>query len=151
MACGGHAPKPGTLAADRAACDRGVLRSCVDLGLRYVEGERLGAPQDPIAARGLFERACEGGVLAGCHALGVLYQYSIGVAPNHARARDLYYRACKGGHLLGCVSLGGIDELLERPDRALRLYRRACAGHEPMGCRAACRLGDRTTCAATPR
>jgi TPR repeat protein len=141
-------PEPGTPASDRARCDGGTLRSCVDLGLRLVEGPRLGVERDPIAARALFERACDGGVLAGCHALGVLYEQAIGVAPNHARARDLYQRACAGGHLPGCVSLGGIDELLERPDRALLLYRRACAGGEPLGCKAACRLGAREACTA---
>ena len=131
---------------DRVAWDRGELRACVDLGLRLIEGERQGVAQDPVAARALFEKACDGGVLPGCHALGVLYQQAIGVAPNHARARDLYLRACRGGHLLGCVSLGGIDELLERPDRALLLYQRACAGGEELGCKAACRLGDARGC-----
>ncbi len=149
VGCGGPTRKlaqPGTAAGDRVACDRGELRACVDLGLRLIEGERQGVAQDPVAARALFEQACDGGVLPGCHALGVLYQQAIGVAPNHARARDLYLRACQGGHLLGCVSLGGIDELLERPDRALLLYQRACAGGEELGCQAACRLGDARGC-----
>ena len=48
------------------------LESCRALGVFYADG--TGVPADPVRARELFTRACDGGVAKACNNLGLLYQ-----------------------------------------------------------------------------
>jgi hypothetical protein len=53
----------------------------------------------------LHSQACTGGSLAGCVALGAMYEQGTGVRRDLARAVSLYRQACEGGNPRGCQSL----------------------------------------------
>jgi TPR repeat protein len=68
-----------------------------------------GMPKDEARAVQLFERACDGGSVMGCRALGLLYtDGSGGLTADAARARQLFERGCALGDQLSC-------ERLDRP------------------------------------
>ena len=52
------------------ACDRGLVRACVELGLLVAEG--VGVPRDAARARTLQEQTCAAGHPYGCALLGAL-------------------------------------------------------------------------------
>lgn len=82
-------------------------------------------------------KACEGGDMAACHALGHAYLMGMGVKQSRPVAEQLFLQACDGGHSQACSALGN-------------LYRIAIGG----GAKAeampafdkACALGDEASC-----
>lgn len=56
-------------------------------------------------AHDLYSRTCHGGDMDGCHRLGVLHAYGLGVAQDLARAYELYSRACDSGINAACDNL----------------------------------------------
>ena len=114
--------------------DRGW--SCNNLGLFYDDGS--GVEVDHDRARGLYERACDGGYALGCSNLGNLYDDGRGVEMDHDRARALYEQACDGGNALGCSNLGNLYDdgsgVEVDHDRARALYEQACDVGNALGC-----------------
>ena len=80
------------------------LESCRALGVLYADG--TGVTSDPVRARELFTRACDGGVSKACNNLGLLYASGIGVEPDPPRAAELYQKACDASDPLACRNLG---------------------------------------------
>ncbi|MBI1339496.1 TIR domain-containing protein, partial [bacterium] len=75
-----------------AACDQGHPMGCGNLGVLYKNGQ--GVAQDFGRARELYQRACDGGEVAGgCFNLGLMYANGQGVAQDFSRARALYQKA----------------------------------------------------------
>jgi TPR repeat protein len=88
----------------RSRCDKGDLRSCVNLGLAYLNGR--GVSKDTNAAANLFMVACDGNDPAGCVHLGDLFLTGEGwLKRDPANAAKLYQKACDGGDKLGCTKL----------------------------------------------
>ncbi len=85
-----------------------------------------------------FQRACEGGNLAGCYGLGVLYAYGDGVAQNYPKAIQLYQQSCSGGEMQGCDFLGDLYKngfgVRKDMKQAIDLYDKACKGGLNQGC-----------------
>ena len=119
-------------------------------GKAYDDGILAIKAQDYQKAAGLFAKACDGGKLAGCSSLGVVYLSGQGVVKDPARAVSLLNKACDGGYLLGCSSLGtlylsGQGELKD-PERAASLFEKACNGGNVLGCYNLAPLSSQTKC-----
>jgi hypothetical protein len=86
------------------ACDRGVARSCNDLGIAWFEGR--GGAKDPARAAAAYRKACELRDAVGCVNLGVMLLNGQGI-PADAGAASGYFRlGCDAGDLAGCTNLG---------------------------------------------
>jgi tetratricopeptide (TPR) repeat protein len=89
-------------------------------------------------ARPLYQKACDGGEMAGCNALGVLYEDGKGVAQDFAESLTLYQKACDGGEMSGCANLSGLyysGEGVAKNDALSRTFaQKACDGGFLDGC-----------------
>ena len=85
-----------------------------------------------------YERACNSGIAADCHNLGLLYHNGEEVAHNSTRAAQLYKRACDSAIAEACNNLGLLYHGGQgvRPDstRAGQLFWQACDGGIAIGC-----------------
>lgn len=117
----------------RQRCDTGRFGACVGLGLLYLHGSLV--PSDRARARGLFEKACDGGNRAGCGQLEALRSPTPELAsarvkvftsdhvwvngklvsqPLNLRVLPtllsslpvMFEKECEGGKQQGCVALG---------------------------------------------
>ncbi|MCZ7681281.1 MAG: hypothetical protein M5U28_21840 [Sandaracinaceae bacterium] len=95
-----------------------------------------GVTEDLSAARSIFERACTPEVLAGCRALGELYEEGRGAERDYGRARELYERACAGGET-GAASASATSTASRAACRAMTTRARALRSSLPR------RLGPR--------
>jgi TPR repeat protein len=89
-------------------------------------------------ARPLFQKACEGGNIAGCNSEGILYDYGRGVAQDFVQARALYQKACDGGEMAGCYGLGWIyhfgQGVTQDYAQSLISFQKACDAGYMDGC-----------------
>lgn len=86
-----------------AACDRGDLLSCANLGILYRHGR--GAPKNYARALTLFVKACEGGKEFACGYAGEMTYVGLGIASNEKHGAKLMRRACKRGDLWSCRAM----------------------------------------------
>ncbi|MGA2672528.1 MAG: tetratricopeptide repeat protein, partial [Terracidiphilus sp.] len=89
-------------------------------------------------AKPLFQNACDGGEMAACNNLGLLYEFGLGVTQDFAQARALYRKACDGGQISACTSLGTFfysgQGVLQDYAQAHALFQRACDAGDTGGC-----------------
>ncbi len=124
-------PKPTTSAASAGLTPAEFRSKGMEL---YKSGNYAGALP-------LLMRACEGGDMAVCSKLGVMYSNGEGVEKDEAQAVNLFRKACDGGELEACDNLGhyfeeyepGMD-VAKDPVQAEGLYRKACDGGNVRGC-----------------
>jgi hypothetical protein len=131
-------PAAAHVAAERG-CKLGNAAACVDLGVD--ESMALGgASQDFAAAHEHFTTACDGGAVAGCRYLGVLYHEGSLGSPDPVAAMKWFERACELQDSESCFNasvlivngmVGDID--LEAASRFMNK---------------ACELGDAEACSA---
>jgi uncharacterized protein len=132
-------PRDGALAARlyEAACERGVMQGCTNLGGLLTDGAE-GVPSNPPRAKSLLERACSAREAVGCANLGVLYERGVGVAADAARAAELYRSACDGESARGCVNFANMldrgNGVAQDSARAHSLWEKACERREGQGC-----------------
>jgi TPR repeat protein len=86
-----------------AACESGVVRSCLAAGLRYRYGRE--APRDARAAFRSFAKACAGGLEFACGYAGDMLYSGVGVEKREAEGAALMRRACAAGDGWSCASL----------------------------------------------
>lgn len=141
-------PSSATATADTKPC--GVTaraaedaKACDELGMQYLAGRDV--EKDDAAARGLFERSCNGGVVDGCANLAFMLEHGRGGAPDAARAVALNTQACGKDNATACFNLAAALEwgkagLTKDLARALQLYQKACSLKLPPACEAAGRL-----------
>jgi len=110
-------------------CDRGRAWACARLaGLLAADPATAGEAQVRIEA--LERRACDGGELAGCAALGA----RLLARPGQVSAGlPLLERACAGGQAEACALAAGAMQA-EAPARAVALRRQACRGGHAAAC-----------------
>jgi len=53
----------------------------------------------------LLEQACDGGHVAKCYDLGVIYRDGRIVDQDNLKAKELFKKACNGGDTRGCTAL----------------------------------------------
>jgi TPR repeat protein len=89
------------------SCDVRYAQGCQYLADEYAHGE--GVPKDEARGRvlyteaaGLHDKACAGGDIDSCHALGTMYRIGQGVPIDLALADRLTERACRGGLRQAC-------------------------------------------------
>ncbi len=94
---------------------------------------------DPRAAP-YYQKACNGGTMDACTALGICYWTgACNLAKSPQRGLELFQKACDGGDMdacgqLGvCYEMGGCD-LMKSGERAVAYYQRACDGGETSMC-----------------
>ena len=112
----------------RQACDGGQLESC-GKAADVVTDLQLSVEKDEIFR--LWEKACAGNKLDGCHRLGVELSRARGKDADTARAKAKPYlaKACDGGNGQACMDLARLLSRLEgKPaeKRAIALMGRAC-------------------------
>lgn len=139
-----HLCEPNAADDCKVQCDKGHAGSCANLGRLHLRG--AGVEKSEAKASEVFQKACDGGDVEGCGALGTLVAGS-----DAAKAVGLWTKACDGAVAGSCTSLGkaalegtGTDK---NPDKALALFVRGCDGGDPQGCASA---ADRTRMGKTP-
>ncbi len=154
--CGDADPAQETLSGltehYRAACAKGDMMGCYNLGVGYRDG--VGIPENKTTAASLFQRACEAGVMKGCLNLGLQYCYGQGVERDPGKGISMFRKACKGGIVGACGKLAvwqdpeapEAPEALEAPEAPEAPE--ATAGEEPSP---ADRLPDPPDCPAGTR
>jgi TPR repeat protein len=120
------------------ACKLRDYQACNNAGVMILHGMD-GAPRDPIAARRLFEHACDAPGKHGCGNLASCWEHGHGGPKDFRKAVELHLRACTTGNdAASCVSAGLlIEENSSQPEhrrRALELYERGCASNATGGC-----------------
>ena len=98
-----------------------------------------GAEERPqLSLEETYQRACDSGIAADCHNLGLLYHNGEGVVRNTARAAQLYARACDRGVAAACNNLGllyhGGNGVGRNSTRAGQLFGQACDSGFALGC-----------------
>ena len=53
-----------------------------------------------------YQKSCDGGVMAGCENLGLIYLLGDGVEQDTQKAKELFEKACKKRYARGCYRLG---------------------------------------------
>jgi TPR repeat protein len=118
-----HLCVPEQLADCEAQCDKGSMGSCAIAGRAYQTGR--GVQMDIVRATKLFDRACTGGSMQGCHRLGEIELQS----GSTEKARQLFEKSCNTGWLPACESFGqlGLSSPAAKVDVAT-VFKRSCAG-----------------------
>ncbi len=117
----------------RVLCDeKNNMTACVSMAQIYI------STGDYKTALNYFEKACDGGNMLGCGAIGDLYQRALGVKKNYKKAVKFYTKSCYGGEMAGCGALGdlymkGLGTDLSYA-KAMELYTKACDGGKEMAC-----------------
>jgi hypothetical protein len=97
-------------------------------------------PHDYALASGYYQKACDGGNMAGCQVLGYFYDKGQGVTQDYTRARMYYQKACDNGNMAGCTNLGTVFNkgrgVAQDYAQARSYYQKACDG----GIEGACTL-----------
>lgn len=118
-------------------CQKNEPNSCHRLAMAYRYGSR-GAKQDLAAARGLYKKACEGGLPAACADLGVAFEHGLGGPKDVDGAYAIYKKACDDGVPVGCSWLGTLYQngkgVERNPAKAAKLYQSGCNGGHAAGC-----------------
>ncbi|MCA9701145.1 MAG: sel1 repeat family protein, partial [Myxococcales bacterium] len=117
----------------REQCELGNADSCYNFGFLHVMGKVDGSTNRP-AAKLAFEKACEGGSLAGCSSLA--WQLDWKAEPE--RVEGLLAKSCEGGRRTDCHSLGTalLRGTLGKTDevRGEKLLADSCRDKNPVAC-----------------
>jgi hypothetical protein len=117
----------------RSACAAKSYASCFRLAVAYMRGD--GVPKDGKQMVALFEKACVGGLMRGCSALGLTYfKGEVSIKKNVKKAKAYWGKACDEGHALSCRDLGHLYKQAKKHRQALRYYAKACAKPDASGC-----------------
>jgi TPR repeat protein len=132
-------------AAATRGCKLGNAGACVDLGVDESMGLG-GATQDFAAAYEHFTVACEGGAVAGCRYIGVLYfEGSLG-GPDPVSAFKWFHTACEQADPESCFNAGVliIDGVAGDADlhAATEYMARACELGDADGCAAVDKIAE---------
>jgi uncharacterized protein len=127
----------------KRACELGDANGCFKLGaLARRSGSGSGGnilPERVELVMRSFEKACDGGVGAGCEAAGTLLSDGRTMSRDLPRAASFFENACNGGMPQGCYQLGLMSRAgdpVARNDRRSRyLIRKACVAAELPACR----------------
>ncbi|MEZ4269847.1 MAG: tetratricopeptide repeat protein [Myxococcota bacterium] len=119
-------------AAQAAACEKGDLKACTDLGRALVEGSV--GQRDLERARAVHVKACEAGAMPSCNALGTLHLRGLGGPQDEAQAEVLFTKSCDAADMDGCALLGRLRFINRRGKEARELLKRACDAGSFIGC-----------------
>lgn len=89
-------------------CELGHQPACFQWASE-LEKKTAGIPPDPEAAQRLYQQACDGGVWASCHELGLIYVEGRDHAISPLKAAALFRRACDNHHAASCTALAALD------------------------------------------
>jgi TPR repeat protein len=121
-------PPAPTLAALKAACDRGDGKACSDLADRYDDGK--GVAKNAVTALTLWTRACNLGVALDCQVAGRRIGNGLGTAKDPKRAAALLQRGCELNEGYSCEDLSAAYQdgigVPRNPALALELTEKAC-------------------------
>jgi TPR repeat protein len=121
-----------SMAYYQRACDRGIARTCTDLGLLFLD-EHGTIARDVARAQGLLVRACERGDGPGCRELASFLRER-----DPTRALSAADRGCEFGDREACIFAAESYEEGEGTNadlgRALDRYARGCASPALYGC-----------------
>jgi TPR repeat protein len=123
------------VAAAETACRAAVAAHPDEPRYAYLLGRTLHVKEDYEGARQAYEAAlAKGHVMAG-FALGILYEYALGVPEDFGKAAALYRQAADGGAFIGLRNLAGMYEsgsgVAQDYGEAARLYREGVDKGDP--------------------
>ncbi len=98
--------KAADVAAYKRDCDAGKWSACMVLGDLYGQdshSDDSGVPVDNALAAGFYGKACDGGLMDGCVALGSMLYEGQGAPEDKVRAAALFKKACDAGNRMGCT------------------------------------------------
>ncbi|MDR0746461.1 MAG: hypothetical protein LBE89_01045 [Helicobacteraceae bacterium] len=107
------------------ACKAGDKLSCA--AERYAKADAAAE----INEAGIYQYACDQGVMVGCYNLAVLHEPSKPLE-NKERAMSLFTLACENELSLACVSLGYLYP--ENSAKAEAMFLLSCEKEDPLGC-----------------
>ena len=135
------------LAPSRAinACNNGNTHMCYIVGRGYqnntvlIEGVNYGYfGSDDFKAVQFFTKACNGGDMKGCGALGSMYNEGKGTPQNKDKAAQLLTKACNANDALACNNLGVMYQngygMWGNKSKAKEFYNKACQLRSQAGC-----------------
>jgi serine/threonine-protein kinase len=93
----------GASQALKAACARGEMSACTNLGEMYADGQ--GVAENDSAAVPLLRRACDGGHMRGCARLGAIYAETNGAYADPKGAIRLLSKGCDAEEAAACSQL----------------------------------------------
>jgi len=116
----------------RRACTYGHNDACDTLGENYFKNGHY------LAARPLYEKACERGVMHACMGLGTIYRDGHDVKQDDVISREYYEKACALGSQNSCISVaiiyrGGFGVPRDR-NMSKQFYKKACEAGSEAGC-----------------
>jgi len=97
---------PAAVGAWREACDAGVARACIDLGVLQLSGVRL---DDLPSGAQTLALACADGHEVACWRLGLAHRSGLGVPASWEEADRRLTKACDLGHPGGCAAVAEMD------------------------------------------
>ena len=116
----------------RRACTYGHNGGCDALGHNYFKNGHY------LAARPLYEKACERGIMSACMGLGTIYRDGHDVRQNDVMSREYYEKACALGSQDSCINVaiiyrGGFGVTRDR-NMSKQYYKKACDAGSEAGC-----------------
>jgi TPR repeat protein len=93
-----------------------------------------GAPPDPVAAAGLFGKACSAGDAMACQLYGDAHYLGYGTPKDLKAAEKSYRKACGMDLHSACTKLGDLLRLARDFPKAEEMYKKACAAEEKNAC-----------------
>lgn len=125
-------------------CNSGNMNMCYNAGYSYeghnviVNGVQVFLGVDYFKAAEFYSKACKGGMMKGCTALGILYKNGKGVTQSDDKAAELYSKACNANEPTGCNNLGTLYQngygYFWDKWKAKDLYHKACQMRFQQGC-----------------
>ncbi len=100
--------RPADIPGFRHDCEANKWSACMMMGDLYGQdshSDESGVPVDNAQAAGFYRKACNGGFMDGCVALGLMMDQGEGMPADKAQAAVLYKKACDAGNHMGCTML----------------------------------------------
>ena len=116
----------------RRACTYGHDGGCDALGDNYFKNGHY------LAAKPLYEKACDRGVMHACMGLGTIYRDGHDVRQDDVMSRAYYEKACELGSKDSCINVaiiyrGGFGVTRDR-NMSKQYYKKACDAGSEAGC-----------------
>ena len=116
----------------RRACKYGEKKACDYLAENYFKDGHY------LAAKPLYEDACNRGVMHACMGLGTIYRDGHDVQQNDVISREYYEKACDLGSKDSCINVaiiyrGGFGVTKDRT-MVKKYYKKACDNGSEAGC-----------------
>lgn len=127
-----------------SSCNYGDINMCFLVGNGYQKGYSsinnigISFEYDDFKAVQFLSKACNGGSVKGCTALGTMYDEGKGTTQNKDKAAQLFTKACNANEASACNNLGVMYQngygMWGNKSKAKEFYSKACQLRSQAGC-----------------